>query len=605
MDEDGTHVARRVASLEQASPVITAMLIDAFGVANPRPFQVDGIYALAYLSANLLVVQKTGAGKSLVPLGAAALMGGVTYIIEPLVTVGDDQASSANRQASAAGVRAFHLDGLHGESKAKLIKFLLSMTSRDDGPVLLYASPQSMGPGYPWHDVLVHLLEKGLVTLLGIDEVHKALRDGLEFRPDFRKLKTTFWSLASLSPVPIAKLSMTATLPLDSRALYLEMMGLPHFSHVIHGDVSRLDVLMYATVSATSTQLAKALCEEHLLVPKRKVIVFTSNASAAEASLTDAFKRVIEAAPLITGDVVSLTGRTANIRKAHIMNALASDQRSPALDLRVAVMTAAGECGFNAPRCGLVIELGLPENIDALAQHLGRAGRRLLSPGEKPYAYHVVLSLGHLTFLFTRISHSDSHSSRTRQLSEAIEVLRLIVFPPKCIYVYLAERYGDTRTRPRPTGAAEEEDVEAAGSGDCAPHDPKFPGVRRCWHCRQRDTIRINRGVTIDVLDTNAFQSADKKACLATAVVDVLYKNASDVWVVAGFRNPTKADSAFLVMQLIAAKIVAFDIIEYPGSQRHSNLVLSWAKKPPSSALSRETMAWRDSARWDDIKHED
>jgi hypothetical protein len=33
MDEDGTHVARRVASLEQVSPVITAMLIDAFGVS--------------------------------------------------------------------------------------------------------------------------------------------------------------------------------------------------------------------------------------------------------------------------------------------------------------------------------------------------------------------------------------------------------------------------------------------------------------------------------------------------------------------------------------------------------------------------------------------
>jgi len=484
MDEDGTHVARRVASLEQASPVITAMLIDAFGVANPRPFQVDGIYALAYLSANLLVVQKTGAGKSLVPLGAAALMGGVTYIIEPLVTVGDDQASSANRQASAAGVKAFHLDGLHGESKAKLIKFLLSMTSRDDGPVLLYASPQSMGPGYPWHDVLVHLLEKGLVTLLGIDEVHKALRDGLEFRPDFRKLKTTFWSLASLSPVPIAKLSMTATLPLDSRALYLEMMGLPHFSHVIHGDVSRLDVLMYATVSATSTQLAKALCEEHLLVPKRKVIVFTSNASAAEASLTDAFKRVIEAAPLITGDVVSLTGRTANIRKAHIMNALASDQRSPALDLRVAVMTAAGECGFNAPRCGLVIELGLPENIDG-AWTWGRRG------ATRPRS-----------FRSARCSPTRA-TTRARKMPSARPSKRLRFLPP-----------------PPPP-------LEAAGLQ---------PGQRR-W---RRPRTSSSRG------------------CSRTAAT----------W-----------------------------------RARSSTTATPSGSTPPTP--SRETIAWRDSARWDDIKHED
>ena len=78
---------------------IREMLKDEFGHVQPRPFQVAAIATLVRRSGqtnpSLLLVQKTGHGKSLVPLGALMMLGGVAIVVVPFHAIGTGQASSS------------------------------------------------------------------------------------------------------------------------------------------------------------------------------------------------------------------------------------------------------------------------------------------------------------------------------------------------------------------------------------------------------------------------------------------------------------------------------------------------------------------------------
>jgi superfamily II DNA or RNA helicase len=78
---------------------IREMLKDEFGHVQPRPFQISAIATLVRRSGqtnpSLLLVQKTGHGKSLVPLGALMMLGGVAIVVVPFHAIGTGQASSS------------------------------------------------------------------------------------------------------------------------------------------------------------------------------------------------------------------------------------------------------------------------------------------------------------------------------------------------------------------------------------------------------------------------------------------------------------------------------------------------------------------------------
>jgi superfamily II DNA helicase RecQ len=377
---------RVTASFEVAAPTIKEMFQDAFGISNPRHFQVYGIYLLAYLHQRVLAVQATGSGKSLLILGAVTMMRNIAIVIEPLLAVGADQARAANEMASAAASEkgedpdlvAFHLDGLSSLAKKRVIQLLLAMTSSYDGPALvLYLSPQALLPG-PWVDVFVHLIAEGLVSIAAVDEIHKVVSDGRFFRREFAELRTTFWGLLGNSPRPVAELSMTATLTPSSRSAYEKMMGRGDFHECLHGNTSRRDIDLYFEVHTNPTIPIKTVAQRHLLVADRKVVIFTNSAAAANGPLKKSLTTLLSSTPGITGDVATLSGDSGTIVKEYVINGLSSTTPTPNLDLRVSIMTAAGECGWSSPFLGAALEHGLPESIVTYAQHVGRVGRKAL-----------------------------------------------------------------------------------------------------------------------------------------------------------------------------------------------------------------------------------
>ena len=72
----------------------------------PRDFQLRAVARAVFYSYSVLVVQKTGDGKSVVPLATLMMRGGVAIIVVPLLTIGAGQAAAAN--AMSEDLDAFH-----------------------------------------------------------------------------------------------------------------------------------------------------------------------------------------------------------------------------------------------------------------------------------------------------------------------------------------------------------------------------------------------------------------------------------------------------------------------------------------------------------------
>ena len=77
------------------------MVLEKWGKAA-KPYQCEAIASLSCPTTNqLLLVQKTGSGKSLVVQGAATHLGGVVICVVPLHVVGADQVARADRKGES------------------------------------------------------------------------------------------------------------------------------------------------------------------------------------------------------------------------------------------------------------------------------------------------------------------------------------------------------------------------------------------------------------------------------------------------------------------------------------------------------------------------
>jgi superfamily II DNA helicase RecQ len=154
---------------ENRTSVINSMLKEVWGVDSPHSWQTEAVHELAFGDeVCLLLVRKTGDGKTNVLLGAATLLGGVSLCVVPLLGLGVDQEA---RVESSTGelVRSFHLDELRGEAKCKVVELLSDFPKR--ARVVLFASPQSLEPGKGWRSVVSSLIDQRALKLVAIDEV--------------------------------------------------------------------------------------------------------------------------------------------------------------------------------------------------------------------------------------------------------------------------------------------------------------------------------------------------------------------------------------------------------------------------------------------------
>src|SRR5699024_4526999 len=192
--------------MDPTPPALQDEALEALHALTGRPDatfhdgQFEAISALVEQRRRVLVVQRTGWGKSAVYFLAALLQrrrgAGPALIISPLIALMRDQVAAARR----AGVRAEAISSANATEWGDIERALAA----DQLDVLLVSPERLVNPRFR-EEQLPLLLER--CGLLVIDEAHCISDWGHDFRPDYRRLRDLVAQLGAQVPV----LATTAT----------------------------------------------------------------------------------------------------------------------------------------------------------------------------------------------------------------------------------------------------------------------------------------------------------------------------------------------------------------------------------------------------------
>ena len=318
-----------------------------------RPGQLEAIEALVSRRTKVLVVQRTGWGKSAVYFIATRLLrdagGGPTVLISPLLALMRNQVMQAGR----AGVHAATINSENREAWDALEEQVVS------GQVdLLLVSPERLNNTRFRRDVLPDLVRA--VGCLVVDEAHCISDWGHDFRPDYRRISRILRSLPDGVPV----LCTTATANDRVVTDIVEQLGdIDVVRGSLHRESLRLSVLDLAQPAQRYAWLASE-------IPRYE-------GSGIVYCLTVGDTSRLAAWLVSQGiDAVAYSGDTDPDDRLRIEDALLRNE------VKVVVATSALGMGFDKPDLAFVIHFQSPGSPIAYYQQVGRAGRALAeAPG--------------------------------------------------------------------------------------------------------------------------------------------------------------------------------------------------------------------------------
>ena len=168
--------------------------------AEFRDGQWEAIAAITEHQSRLLVVQRTGWGKSFVYFLATRLLRdkgkGITLLISPLLALMRNQIAAAER----IGIRAQTINSSNKEEWEKVENNL--MVGKVD---ILLISPERLANENFRENILIPLAKR--IGLFVVDEAHCISDWGHDFRPDYRRIVRILQALPKNIPV----LATTAT----------------------------------------------------------------------------------------------------------------------------------------------------------------------------------------------------------------------------------------------------------------------------------------------------------------------------------------------------------------------------------------------------------
>ena len=322
-----------------------------------REGQEEAIQHVADGMGRLLVVQKTGWGKSFVYFIATKLLReasmGPTLLVSPLLALMRNQIAAAERM----GVRAETINSDNHDRWEQVE----DAVDRNEVDILLI-SPERLANERFLAEVLGKIADR--IALLVIDEAHCISDWGHDFRPHYRLIERMVRTL----PSNLRVLATTATA--NNRVIddLTEVLG-PDLK-LSRGDLNRPSLALQ-TIRLPSQAERLAWLEQQLRVLPGHGIIYTLTVRDAEQVSKWLRSRGL--------DVAAYTGETGD-QRPDFEEALLQNR------IKALVATTALGMGFDKPDLAFVIHYQTPGSAVAYYQQVGRAGRALDA------AYGVLLS---------------------------------------------------------------------------------------------------------------------------------------------------------------------------------------------------------------------
>lgn len=325
--------------------------------AQFRDGQWEAISAILERRARVLVVQRTGWGKSMIYFLATKILrergAGCTLLISPLLSLMRNQIAAAGR----IGVRAATINSTNRNEWEHVIGKL----QRDEVDILL-VSPERLANDDFVTRCLMPLADR--VGLFVVDEVHCISDWGHDFRPDYRRIARILKALPPNVPVLATTATANDRVVRDVR----EQLG-PRIE-VQRGPLTRaslrLQTIRLPTQAERMAWLAQTLPRIH-----GSGIVYTLTVRDAERLAAWLRSCGMDAEPY--------HGRMDSSEREALEDRLLRNE------VKVLTATVALGMGFDKPDLAFVIHFQRPASVVHYYQQVGRAGRAVES------AYGVLL----------------------------------------------------------------------------------------------------------------------------------------------------------------------------------------------------------------------
>ena len=337
--------------------------------AQFREGQWQAIDAIVTRRGRVLVVQRTGWGKSLVYFLSTRLLreqgAGPTILVSPLLSLMRNQIDAASR----IGVRAFTINSSN-RAEWDAAEAALAEDSCD----ILLISPERLGNDRFMRSVLPGV--SGRAGLFVVDEVHCISDWGHDFRPDYRRIIRVMESLPAGMPV----LGTTATA--NDRVVADVQQQLGPELVVLRGPLARASLRLQNIVLSTQAERLAWLAEN---IPKFKGsgVVYCLTVADVERVTTWLKSQGISAEAYHAGNDASVPQPAASAPK---MDREALEKALLENELKALVATVALGMGFDKPDLSFVVHFQRPGSVVAYYQQVGRAGRAV------DRAYGILLS---------------------------------------------------------------------------------------------------------------------------------------------------------------------------------------------------------------------
>lgn len=325
--------------------------------ASFRDGQEDAIRHIIEGRGRLLVVQKTGWGKSFVYFIATKLLresgAGPALLVSPLLSLMRNQIAAAERM----GVRAATINSDNVDEWAQIETRVLN-----DGVDILLIAPERLANDRFRGQVLARIAHR--IAMVVVDEAHCISDWGHDFRPHYRLLERIIRTL----PRNIRVLATTATA--NNRVMDDLVAVLGPDIDVSRGDLNRPSLALQTIRLRSQAERLAWLAEQVTSLSGSGIIYTLTVRDANQVALWLRTRSIVAEA------YTSETGE----RRAELEQALLDNR------VKVLVATTALGMGYDKPDLAFVVHYQMPGSVVAYYQQVGRAGRALDS------AYGVLLS---------------------------------------------------------------------------------------------------------------------------------------------------------------------------------------------------------------------
>ena len=317
--------------------------------ARLRPGQLEAINELAVDRHRILVVQRTGWGKSVVYFLTTKLLresgSGPTIVISPLIALMRNQVNYGEQ----FGLKVKSINSNNHEEHEEIF----SSINKNDVDLILI-SPERLSNQVFIDQASSAFLKSGLLV---IDEAHCISDWGHDFRPDYRRIKRIINALPPNVPV----LATTATA--NNRVVddIIEQLG--NEIKVSRGTLNRESLALYADTTHRD--------RSYRLAQVKNLIGNLSGTGIIYCLTVQDAKILGEWLKFNKISVEVYTGETEGYLREDIENKLINNQ------LKVVVATQALGMGFDKSDISFVIHFQTPPSPSHYYQQVGRAGRNI------------------------------------------------------------------------------------------------------------------------------------------------------------------------------------------------------------------------------------